>query len=121
MIETGFALRRLVPFHAVTGACLILFGLAATSGGAAAQDDSGRGEKLVAELCGACHATGRGDASPHAAAPALRALDERLDLDAFVERLREGLQSPHADMPNFRFTRADARAVVAYLRSLQAR
>ena len=43
----------------------------------------------------------------------------RIDLDAFTDRLREGLQSTHADMPSFRFSRDDARAVVAYLRSIQ--
>jgi mono/diheme cytochrome c family protein len=42
-----------------------------------------------------------------------------VDLDGFMEQLREGLQSGHSEMPSFRFTREDARAVVTYLRSIQ--
>ena len=104
-----------VPRSAALLLCLVL----AAGGTAAAQDDVGRGRALVSELCGGCHAIGRSGASPHAGAPAFRRLDERLDLDAFMDRLRAGLQSTHADMPSFRFSRADARAVVAYLRSIQ--
>jgi len=58
--------------------------------------------------------------SPHAGAPAFRALDGRVDLDSFMERLREGLMVGHPDMPTFRFTREDARAFLVYLRSIQA-
>jgi mono/diheme cytochrome c family protein len=79
-----------------------------------------RGRALVTQMCAACHATGKAGKSPHAGAPALRNLDRRLDLDTFVDRLREGLDSGHRDMPMFRFTREDAHAVVAYLRSIQA-
>ena len=43
-----------------------------------------------------------------------------VDLDDFTHRLREGLTSGHPDMPTFRFTREDARALTAYLRSIQA-
>lgn len=78
-----------------------------------------RGEALARSLCAECHAVGTTDTSPHAAAPALRELDRRLDLDAFFDRLRQGLMSGHPDMPTFRFTREDARAFIAYLRSIQ--
>lgn len=47
-------------------------------------------------------------------------LDRRLDLDGFVDRLREGLMVGHPDMPAFRFSREEARAFVLYLRSIQA-
>jgi len=43
----------------------------------------------------------------------------RVDLDSFMERLREGLMVGHPDMPTFRFTREDARAFLLYLRSIQ--
>ena len=79
-----------------------------------------RGRALVVRMCGDCHATGKTGKSPHAGAPAFRNLDRRLDLDTFVARLREGLDGGHRDMPAFRFTREDAHAVVAYLRSVQA-
>ena len=78
-----------------------------------------RGRLLAKEICAGCHAIGRADQSPHAGAPPFRTLDRRLDLDTFAERLRAGLTSGHPDMPTFRFTRQDARALVAYLRFIQ--
>jgi cytochrome c len=90
------------------------------AGKAVAQDDEvARGQALVTKLCGECHATGRTGASPHSGAPTFRQLDDHTDLDAFMDRLRAGLESTHPDMPSFRFPRDDARAAVAYLRSIQ--
>ncbi len=87
---------------------------------AVAQPDMAeRGRALVSELCSNCHAIETSGASPHAGAPPFRELGEHIELDTFADRLREGLQSTHADMPSFRFSRNDARAVIAYLRSLQ--
>jgi len=51
--------------------------------------------------------------------PQPRRLEQRLDLDRFVDRLREGLTSGHPEMPTFRFSRDDARALVACLRAVQ--
>jgi mono/diheme cytochrome c family protein len=70
-------------------------------------------------MCSACHAIGRSGESQHVGAPAFRALDRRVELDTFTDRLREGLMSDHPDMPTFRFTREDARALLMYLRSIQ--
>jgi cytochrome c len=75
---------------------------------------------LAERMCSACHAIGKTGASPHAPAPPFRDLGNRVDLDDFAHRLREGLTSGHPDMPTFRFTREDARALTAYLRSIQA-
>jgi mono/diheme cytochrome c family protein len=89
---------------------------------AAAQTPAPReqhGRALVQRLCAQCHAVGRDGQSPHPGAPAFRTLDRRIDLDAFVARLREGLATGHSDMPVFRFTREDARAAVEYLRGIQ--
>jgi len=77
-----------------------------------------RGQEIVNEFCAPCHAVGSAGESPHAGAPAFRHLDRRLDLDTLSERLTEGLTSHH-DMPAFRFTRDDARAVAAYVRAIQ--
>jgi cytochrome c len=66
------------------------------------------------------YAIGKTGASPNAPAPAFRNLGDRVDLDDFARRLREGLTSGRPDMPTFRFTREDARALTAYLRSIQA-
>jgi len=78
-----------------------------------------RGRVLARGLCGGCHATGQTDESPHIAAPPFRWLDRQVDLDKFSRRLREGLLGTHRDMPMFRFSRDDADALVAYLRTLQ--
>jgi cytochrome c len=95
--------------------CLTL----AVIGPATAQDDVERGRSLITTLCGKCHAVGRTGTSPHAGAPTFRSLDDHTDLDEFMDRLRSGLQSTHADMPSFRFSREDAQAAVTYLRSVQ--
>jgi mono/diheme cytochrome c family protein len=79
-----------------------------------------QGRFLAERMCSACHAVGRRGNSPHVGAPPFRALDRRVELDTFTDRLREGLTSDHPDMPTFRFTRKDARALLLYLRSIQA-
>jgi mono/diheme cytochrome c family protein len=79
-----------------------------------------RGKALLQRMCAPCHAIGKTGDSPHIAAPAFRDLDRRLDMNTFGDRLREGLMSTHRDMPDFRFSREDARAVAIYLRSIQA-
>jgi len=106
-------------------ACAIVVNLSG-SVPAAAQDGTPRelereGMALAERMCGSCHAIGKTGASPHPPAPAFRALGDRVDLDDFAHRLRQGLASGHPDMPTFRFTREDARALTAYLRSIQAR
>jgi len=78
-----------------------------------------QGKLLAMTLCAECHAVSTADASPRAQAPAFRALDRRVNLDTFFQRLREGVTSSHPDMPTFRFSREDARAFIAYLRSIQ--
>ncbi len=78
-----------------------------------------RGEALARTMCAECHAIGKAGESPHSSAPPFRTLERRLDLDSFLDRLRQGLMSSHSDMPTFRFTRDDARDLIAYLRSIQ--
>jgi mono/diheme cytochrome c family protein len=79
-----------------------------------------QGRALAERMCAECHAIGKSGQSPHANAPPFHALDRRLNLDTFMERLREGLMVGHPDMPAFRFGREDARSSVLYLRSIQA-
>ena len=104
-----------------TAVIFTLLGLALASTEAVALSAQERhGRALASRLCASCHAIGpRGD-SPHVGAPRFRQLDRRLDLDSFVDRLREGLSSGHPDMPTFRFTREDANALVSYLRAIAA-
>lgn len=78
-----------------------------------------RGRTLAAGLCGGCHAIGQTGTSAHAGAPTFRVLDRQLDLDKFAQRMQEGLLGTHRDMPMFRFSREDANALVAYLRTIQ--
>jgi mono/diheme cytochrome c family protein len=94
--------------------------LLATVAGNAQDALERRGRALAESMCAACHAIGSAGDSPHAGAPAFRVLDRRVDLDAFTDRLREGIMVGHPDMPTFRFTREDARAFVLYIRSIQA-
>ncbi|MGO9702756.1 MAG: c-type cytochrome [Xanthobacteraceae bacterium] len=97
--------------------------LVPTSRASLAQEKLGplerHGRALAERMCSRCHAIGRSGSSPHRPAPPFRALENRVDLDSFTARLREGLISGHPDMPVFRFTREDARALTAYLRAIQ--
>ncbi len=86
---------------------------------ALAQSPAQRGRALLQEHCASCHAIGKIGKSAHEAAPAFRTLGRSFDLDRFARRLQRGLEPGHPDMPAFRFGEADARAVSAYLRTIQ--
>ena len=77
------------------------------------------GRALADEFCGPCHAVGRKDRSPHAAAPALRELGKYYDLDALPHRLMRGISASHPEMPVVKFRPRDARDLRAYLRTIQ--
>ena len=80
---------------------------------------SERGHALVSQMCAQCHAIRAIGDSPHPSAPPFRRLQRLLDFNGFVDRLRDGLTVAHPDMPTFRFSGEDARAVAAYLSSIQ--
>lgn len=88
---------------------------------AGAADKVTLGESIVTLYCASCHAVGRTDVSPHAQAPAFRDLHQRYDVSDLMEGLVEGLVSGHPDMPEFEFTPEQAEAIVAYLKSLEAK
>jgi mono/diheme cytochrome c family protein len=99
---------------------LALFGLAMVARDAMALSAlERRGRTLSVRLCAQCHAIGKSGASPRIGALPFRHLEQRVNLDTFAGRLRQGLMSSHQDMPVFRFTREDSRAMVAYLRVIQ--
>src|SRR5689334_10247959 len=77
------------------------------------------GRALVTRMCARCHAVGTTGKSRHPAAPPFRQLHRVTDLDGLVDRLRRELMVGHPDMPAFRFSRSDARAVATYLGSIQ--
>ncbi|MES2195697.1 MAG: c-type cytochrome [Pseudomonadota bacterium] len=75
---------------------------------------------MLEEMCGRCHAVGATGKSPHVDAPPFRTFGENKLYDTdFGRRLQEGLSTIHRDMPTFKFSRDDADAAVAYLRSIQ--
>jgi cytochrome c len=87
--------------------------------GCAAQDPVRQGRALVKKFCSSCHAIETADKSAHPGAPPFRALGRSFDLDQFPRVLQRGISSGHPDMPEFKFSEDDARAVSAYLRTIQ--
>lgn len=88
---------------------------------AGAAPDLKHGEALLARYCGSCHAFGRSDTSSDKDAPALRTLGVRYPIESLEEALGEGFMSGHPDMPEFKFDADDVGAIIAYLKSIQAR
>jgi mono/diheme cytochrome c family protein len=77
------------------------------------------GHILAQRLCAACHAIGRAERSPIPVAPAFRRMEPRVDLEQLVGRLQDGIIAGHPEMPAFKLKEDEARALVAYMRSLQ--
>jgi mono/diheme cytochrome c family protein len=101
------------------GGAIALAIFAGASLPAYAQDPVRQGRALVQEFCARCHAVGRTGRGPHASAPPFRVLGRSFDLDQFPRLLERGISSGHPDMPEFKFSEEDARAVRAYLRTIQ--
>jgi mono/diheme cytochrome c family protein len=89
------------------------------SSAAQAQNPMRRGRALLTEFCGRCHAIGKHGDSPRQGAPPFRTLIRSFDVDQFPQLLERGISSNHPTMPTFKFSEDDARAVSAYLRTLQ--
>lgn len=95
--------------------------MAAALQAAFAADDLKRGEELLQQDCGKCHAIGRAGESPDKKAPAFRILGQRYPIESLEEALGEGMMSGHPDMPEFQFDVDDVGAIIAYLKSIQQR
>ena len=115
---------RLAPKSSMSGqlrkAALALAVFVVATGVARAQGglvDLGR--DLVQQLCATCHAIGSAERSPVPIAPAFRHIEPRVDLSEMSQRLQEGIIGGHPEMPVFKLTALEARAVVSYLRSIQ--
>jgi cytochrome c len=102
-----------VPLIALS---LVLLSLGST---AHAQDPVLRGRALLKEFCASCHAIGKTGKSRTSGAVPLRMLGRSFDLDQFAQDLRRGILAGHPGMPEVKFNDDDARAVSAYLRSIQ--
>ena len=102
-----------------TAAAVVMLLTLSTPHAAAQSALQQRGRTLAVGMCGGCHAVGPAGQSPHIAAPPFGALSRQIDFDKFGRRLQEGILTGHHDMPMFRFSRDDARALVAYMRTIQ--
>jgi mono/diheme cytochrome c family protein len=98
-------------------AALLAFMLLSSAAHAAEPIQHGRA--LLQEYCARCHSIGKTGNSRDADAPPLRTLGRSFDLDQFPRLLERGISSDHPDMPEFKFSEDDARAVSAYLRTIQ--
>jgi mono/diheme cytochrome c family protein len=85
----------------------------------AAETPQQRGEVLARGMCSACHAVGKSGSSKQPAAPRFRDLHKLTNLSKLSGRLQGGLLTGHEGMPLFRFSREEAEAMVAYIRSIQ--
>lgn len=103
-----------------TLALIAVFCLANVEAAAAENGMVERGRNIAVRLCAQCHAIGTAEGSPHATAPAFRRLDPRVDLDELAQRLQEGILAGHPEMPVFVLRPDEARATVAYIKSIRA-
>ena len=100
---------------------LIAAGLAAVATTAVAQvDQTSRGRLLVQRYCASCHSIDRSGRSPNHTAPPFRDLNARYKIDDLAEALAEGILTGHPAMPEMRFPPDDVKAILAYIRSIQA-
>lgn len=84
-----------------------------------AREPSRHGRAILKEFCARCHAIGKTGNSRQRSALPFRTLGRSFDLDQFPRLLERGISSTHPDMPEFKFSEDEARAVAAYLRSIQ--
>jgi len=77
------------------------------------------GQDIAQRLCATCHAIGSAERSPLPIAPAFRHIEPRVDLSEMTLKLQEGIIGGHPEMPVFKLTEPEARALVAYMRSIQ--
>lgn len=92
---------------------MVLLGCA---GDAMAQPRSGR--EIARQDCGACHAVGRYDRSKLPAAPPLRTLAAKYDVEGLAEALAEGISVGHPRMPEFVYPPDEIDNLIAYLKNL---
>lgn len=60
------------------------------------------GRRIAETACARCHALDARAVSPHPAAPPFPLLARRLQGDALMTRLEEGIRAAHPDMPEVR-------------------
>jgi cytochrome c len=98
---------------------LTLVTLLGTGPTCAAPAPKDQGKALLMRMCGNCHAVGATGDSPHRGAPPFRTIGTLYSITELTERMAEQLISVHPDMPDFRFTEQEAKAIRSYLYSIQ--
>jgi mono/diheme cytochrome c family protein len=86
---------------------------------ALAQDPVKQGRTILKDFCASCHSIKKRGESPMKSALPLRLLGRSFEMDRFAQDLTRGILSGHPDMPEFKLSEDDARAVSAYLRTIQ--
>lgn len=92
---------------------------AAEQQGSNAQPVAEAGRRLVAEHCSGCHSIDAEGDSPNPAAPPLRTLAYRYPDEALTKAFEDGLLTAHPQMPHFKFSQSELKAILAYLHSIQ--
>ena len=85
---------------------------------AAADELVARGSAIAAEKCGRCHAVGVADDSPHKITPPFRILGADYPIPMLLDALTTGVVGGHDEMPQFDLGLDGAKALVAYIDSL---
>ena len=76
------------------------------------------GRSMAERKCGACHAIGATGQSAIAAAPAFRSLSRKYADSSLADVLTYGIATGHPSMPRWMFSVAEARDLLAYIRTL---
>ena len=76
------------------------------------------GRAIAEHKCNACHAIGATGQSAVAAVPAFRSLSRKYAGSGLTEVLTYGVAAGHPSMPRWMFSVAEARDLLAYIRSL---
>jgi mono/diheme cytochrome c family protein len=108
--------RRCVPASAVVAAFLLAACMNQPDRNPASLANDGR--EIAEAQCAQCHAVDSYGESPHAQAPAFRAILARYDANVLEEELIAGIRVAHP-MPEFQFNPQGTDALIAYLRSIQ--
>ncbi len=118
LAEMGLTRRRGTRRGATRTLALAFVVVSGLPSAHAASDLAVRGSAIAAEKCGKCHAVGVADDSPHKITPPLRALAQDYPIPMLVDALKTGLVGGHDEMPQFDLGVDEAKALVAYIDSL---
>jgi mono/diheme cytochrome c family protein len=78
-----------------------------------------RGRAYAKSHCARCHAIDRTGQSPLGAAPPFRTLHQRYPVETLGEALAEGINTGHAEMPEFRLDPDEIHDLLSYLKTLE--